>query len=69
MYNEEKVVEGVLYTRGTPDGAWERVTSARADALLLMYKLRKESPEHYDWVMGELNKMEDITVSPRKAGW
>jgi len=69
MYHEEKVVDGVLYVKGTPNGAWERVTSARADALLLMYKLRRNHPEGFNWVMEELKKMEDVTVSPRKAGW
>lgn len=62
MYYEEKVIDGVLYFRGTPTGEWERATSARADALLLMRKLRKESPEHFDWVMEELKKMENELV-------
>lgn len=67
MYHDEKVVDGVLYVKSTPNGAWERLTSARADALLLMYKLRKESPDHYDWVLAQLDKMDNELVDRKSV--
>lgn len=58
MYHDEKVVDGVLYVKSTPNGAWERLTSARADALKLMYDLRIQSPEHFGWVVEQLRLLE-----------
>lgn len=42
MYYEEKLINGELYSRGTPDGPWEPVDSARAVVILLMVTLSEE---------------------------
>jgi len=39
MYCEETVIDGVLHWRGTPDGAWKRVTDTKQLALHYMRQL------------------------------
>lgn len=35
MYHDEKVIDGVLHFRGTPDGPWHRYTAEQLTELVL----------------------------------
>ena len=35
MYYEEKLIDGVLHWRGTPDGEWQTMSQERLTALVL----------------------------------
>ena len=39
MYHEEKVIDGVLCWRGTPDGEWQQYTLEQLTAMYLTRKM------------------------------
>lgn len=49
MYYEEKMIDGVLYSRSTPKGEWQLVSPAQLTSLLLQARGRVKELEdaHY----------------------
>ena len=45
MYYEEKIIDGVLHSRGTPDGKWEPVSVAVLTSMLLAARGRIDELE------------------------
>ena len=60
MYHEEKVINGVLCWRGTPDGEWQKYTPEALTIALTSERARNGNPvlrAELEKVAGDLNKL------------